>query len=60
MSTLRELREKKVLSQKHLAMLSGVATSTISKIENGQKKPRFVTIHKLAEALGVEPGEIEF
>jgi len=33
---------------------------TINRLENDKQKPSFKTIRKLAAALGVEPGEIEF
>jgi transcriptional regulator with XRE-family HTH domain len=58
MPTLRELRERRFLSQKDLARQSGVAASTINRLELGRQTARFITIRKLAKALGVEPGEI--
>ena len=60
MPTLREIRRKKVISQAELAKVSGVAEGTISRIETGKHVPQFVTIRKLAKALGVEPGDIAF
>ena len=60
MQTLRDIREGKFISQVDLAKLSGVTPATISRIESGKHKPRFVTIRKLAKALGVDPGDIEF
>lgn len=60
MTTLRDWREKKVMSQTDLATASGVATSTISRIETGLQKPNFVTIHKIAAALRVAPEDIKF
>ena len=57
---LRELRIKAVLSQEDLSRKSGITAATISRLENGKQKPNFVTIRKLAEVLGVEPGVIEF
>jgi len=60
MPTLRELRERAVLSQADLEALSGVARTTISELERGtRKKPFPRTIRKLAKALGCKPNEIE-
>jgi transcriptional regulator with XRE-family HTH domain len=60
MATLRDLRVKKVWAQEDLARESGVSTAAISRLERGERLPRFVTIRKLAKALGVEASEIEF
>ena len=60
MATLRQLREGKFISQNDLAQESGIATTTINRLEKGRHKPRFVTIRKLAKALGVEPNKIDF
>ena len=57
---LRDLRIKAVLSQEDLGKMASMSAATINRIELGRQKPRFVTIRKLAKALGVEPGEIEF
>ncbi len=58
MPTLRELRTRQVLTIRDLAAKAGVATGTIVRIEAGEPAPRFVTMRKIAAALGVEPGEI--
>ena len=60
MNTLREIREAKIISQEDLAKISGVAGATISRIENGHRKPRYVTMRKLAKALNVPPEKIEW
>ena len=60
MPTLPELRMLRVVSQKDLANRTGVATSTISRLENGIQKPNFRTIQKLADGLSVKPTELEF
>ena len=57
---LKKLRLKKVISLRDLEKMSGVSHATISRLENGIQKPRFVTIRKLAEALGVPPNTIDF
>jgi transcriptional regulator with XRE-family HTH domain len=60
MPTLKELRVKRVMSQADLARESGVTISAICRLERAQRKPRFVTIRKLAKALGVNPSDIDF
>jgi transcriptional regulator with XRE-family HTH domain len=55
---LRQLRVQKALSLRALGEITGVAFDTISKLENGRRPARLVTIRKLAEALGVEPKEL--
>lgn len=60
MPTLKELRERLFISQEDLANKAKVAKSTINRLENGLEKPKFVTVRKLAQALGVEPGQIDF
>ena len=48
------------MSQADLSRASGVTVSAICRLERGERLPRFVTIRKLAKALNVDPGEIEF
>jgi transcriptional regulator with XRE-family HTH domain len=55
---LRQLRVEKALSLRALGEITGVAFDTISKLENGRRPARLVTVRKLAEALGVEPKEL--
>jgi transcriptional regulator with XRE-family HTH domain len=55
MTRLRVLREERLLTQKDLAVKTGLTVATISRLENGQRRPRFTTLRKLAEALGVTP-----
>jgi transcriptional regulator with XRE-family HTH domain len=58
-TALRELREEKAYSVRELADLAGVSRTTLWKLETtgGKAHPR--TIRKLAEALGVEPRELQ-
>lgn len=59
MSTrLRQLRTRRLLTQKELAAKVGVRWQTISEIESGRQQPRFSTIKALAAALEVEPAEL--
>lgn len=55
---LRVIRQSKLMSQRDLAAASGVALSTINRLEHGQQLARYVTVRKLAEALKVDPHEI--
>ena len=56
---LREIRVRKVLTQKDLSERSGVAAVTIAAIERGIQLPSLRTSRKLAEALDVEPTVID-
>ena len=60
MAKLKELREGQYLSQVDLAKKAGLSESTVNRLEKGLETPRWVTIRKLAAALGVEPGQIEW
>jgi transcriptional regulator with XRE-family HTH domain len=46
------------MSIEALAEKAGVSNKTITQIENGRQLPRFRTIRKLSEALGVEASEV--
>lgn len=60
MATLRELRRARFLEQRELAETVGVSGATISNWETGRKHPRLPNLRRLAEVLGVAPGDIEF
>ncbi len=47
-------RKKKNLSQEQLAESAGINMRSISMIENGLTNMKFLTLYKIAEALGVE------
>ncbi|WP_353928517.1 helix-turn-helix domain-containing protein [Desulfofundulus kuznetsovii] len=55
---LRYLRNKKGLSQKELAVLTGLHQSQVSKIESGNRKVTAEELQKLAAALGVTVAEL--
>ena len=55
---LKKLREDRVLSQRELARMAGLAYGTVWRIENGFPGARTSTIRKLAGVLGVEPREL--
>ena len=51
---IRELRNKKGLSQEKLARLADVSYNTIVKIESGESKnPTFRTMTGIAKSLGI-------
>ena len=51
-------RRRLGLTQDALAGLAGISVDMISRIESGATGARFPTISKLAEALGVDAGEL--
>ncbi len=55
---LREIRKRSLLTQEELAERSGVAVSTVIRIERNQVEPHGRTIRKLSQALGVDPVEL--
>ena len=54
---IKELREKKGLSLKDLADLTGFSTALLSQMENHLVSPSLGTIIKMARALGVRVGD---
>ncbi len=55
---LREIRVSKPLTLRALGEMSGVSYDRISKLEVHGGAVRPATIHKLADALEVEPSEL--
>lgn len=55
---LREAREKKKMSQKDVADIIGVAKSTYSLYESGNREPNVQTIKKISDALDVSADEL--
>lgn len=56
---LAEWRKARYLSQVDLARLIGVHEQTVWSWEKGRVKPAYRHVRKLAQALGIEPGQIE-
>ncbi len=57
--SLKQARDKRLLSQRELAAKAGLSPTTILKLEAGrveESHPR--TVRKLAEALEVDPAEL--
>jgi transcriptional regulator with XRE-family HTH domain len=55
---LREIRQRKYLTQQELADKIGSTKANISRLESGDQEPRISTVRRLAEALGVELDEL--
>jgi transcriptional regulator with XRE-family HTH domain len=52
-SVLLSARLKAGISQNQLSKLSGLSRGSIQHLESGRRLPNLVTLHSLAEALGV-------
>jgi transcriptional regulator with XRE-family HTH domain len=57
-SNLRAARKKREWTQEDLAAHSGVQAGEISRMEAGKRDPQVSTVIKLAEALGLPPGQL--
>jgi transcriptional regulator with XRE-family HTH domain len=55
---LKEIREKKCISLRDLALEADLSANTISEIELGKRDPRMTTVVKLASALGIDPADL--
>lgn len=55
---IRELREKRGLTQEAVAHEAGVTASTFGLIERGQSNPTWATVGDIAAALGVSVVEV--
>lgn len=52
-NNIKEIRERKKLTQKELAKLAGTTHWTINHIENGKRRPSTTMLERIAEALEV-------
>lgn len=57
---IKELRVNANLTQDELAALSGLPQSHISRLESGKHSPSWITLEKLAQALGVGAEAFDF
>lgn len=55
---LRALREERGLSQENFALEAGIARSYYGGIERGQRNLAALNLFRIANALGVEMGEL--
>ena len=60
MPTLKALRLRNYFTQAKLAKKASMCRDTVNQVERGRQQPELRTIRKLARALNVKPGEIEF
>ena len=56
--TIRNLRNKKGVSQDVLSGFAGIARTHLTMIENGDKQANFETLWKIANALDMRPSEL--
>lgn len=55
---VRQLREKRGMTQETVAREAGITTATLSLIERGQANPTWDTVKKIAHGLDVSMGEL--
>jgi transcriptional regulator with XRE-family HTH domain len=55
---MRELRHREGMSQDMLARETDIHPTSIGRLERGDREPKLTTILRLADGLGVEPGEL--
>jgi transcriptional regulator with XRE-family HTH domain len=55
---VRRIRLEKGLTQEQFPEVSGFSQQYISGLESGKRNPTVVTLHELAQALGVTPIEL--
>lgn len=55
---LRRLRVHAALTQEELGFKAGLQRNYVSSLELGEKQPTLTSICKLAQALGLKPGQL--
>ena len=55
---VRRFRREKGWTQEVLAEVAGVSQQSISDLENGKSNPTILTLHELAQGLGVRPMDL--
>jgi transcriptional regulator with XRE-family HTH domain len=55
---MRALRKARKLSQEKVALRCGLDRSYLGGIERGESNVSLINIHRIAEAIGVEVGEL--
>lgn len=56
--TIRNLRNRRGISQDVLSGMAGIARTHLTMIENGDKQANFETLWRLANALDMRPSEL--
>jgi DNA-binding XRE family transcriptional regulator len=56
--SLKEQRIRRFMTQEQFAKLIGISSRQLVRIERNDVDPRFSTIIKIAERLGVEPDDL--
>jgi transcriptional regulator with XRE-family HTH domain len=57
-AAVRQLREKRGITQERLAQDAGVTTGTVSLVERGRSNPAWGTVKALASGLGVSVAQL--
>ncbi|OBC04955.1 MULTISPECIES: helix-turn-helix domain-containing protein [unclassified Gordonia (in: high G+C Gram-positive bacteria)] len=57
-AAIRAIRERSDLSMREVAARAGISQPFLSQIERGLSMPSMITVYRLAEALGVTPGDL--
>lgn len=57
-AAVRQLREKRGLTQEGLAQKAGITTGTVSLIERGQSNPAWGTVKAIAAALDLSLADL--
>jgi XRE family transcriptional regulator, regulator of sulfur utilization len=55
---IRELRQKRGVTQETLAPDAGITPKTLSLVERGEANPTWGTVQGIADALGVSLGDL--
>ena len=58
MRHLREWRASQLFSLRALAEAAAITPRTLTDIEYGRRKPTYLTMRRISQALGVAPAEI--
>ena len=55
---IKKLREDKGLTLRELEALANIENSNIARLESGAVNPRFITLYKLSQGLGIKLSEL--
>lgn len=55
---IKELREARGLTLRELEALANIENSNIARLESGAVNPRFTTLYKLSQGLGIKLTEL--